>query len=159
MNAIIISRIVGAVILGVIGAFTGLPIYQYVSGFIPNLSLTQGATIAINTTIFALIGFLITPYVTIKPLQGLAKLFKKATPQALISGVIGLIIGLITAAIMAYPLSLLPIPLGQMLPFVGLVLFGYLGIVLFVTRQEDFMNLFRGVSSKATRASKNSSEG
>jgi uncharacterized protein YacL len=119
MNAIIISRIVGAVILGVIGAFTGLPIYQYISGFIPTLSLTQGAAIAITTTIFALIGFLITPYITIKPLQGLAKLFKKATPQVLISSVIGLLIGLVIAAIMAYPLSLLPKPLGQILLLSG----------------------------------------
>ena len=132
MNAIIISRIIGAIILGVIGAFTGLPIYEHISGFIPNLSLTPGATIAIITSIFALIGFLITPYLTIKPLQGLAKLFKKSTPQALISGLIGLLIGLIIAAIMAYPLSLIPNPLSQILPFVGLVLFGYLGIVLFV---------------------------
>lgn len=159
MNAIFISRIVGAIILGVIGAFTGLPIYEYVSGFIPTLSLTQGAAIAIITTVSALIGFLITPYVTIKPLQGLARLFKKATPQVLISGLIGLTIGLITAAIMAYPLSLLPDPLGQVLPFVGLVIFGYLGVVLFVTRQEDFMNLFRGVGSKATRSSKSLNEG
>ena len=159
MNAIIISRIIGAIILGVIGAFTGLPIYDYISGFIPNLSLTPGATIAINTSIFALIGFLITPYLTIKPLQGLAKLFKKSTPQALISGLIGLLIGLIIAAIMAYPLSLLPSPLSQILPFVGLVLFGYLGIVLFVTRQEDFMNLFKEVGTKVNRASKTSGEG
>lgn len=159
MNAILISRIVGAIILGIVGAFTGLPIYEYVSGFIPNLLLSQGATIAINTIIFAIIGFLITPYITIKPLQALGKLFKKATPQALISGLVGLIIGLITAAIMAYPLSLLPGALGQILPFVGLVLFGYLGVVLFITRQEDFMNMFRGMSTKATRTSKNSPEG
>ncbi|MDY0125176.1 MAG: PIN domain nuclease [Anaerolineaceae bacterium] len=158
MNAVFISRIVGAIILGVTGAFTGSPIYAFVSGFIPNLSLTQGATIAINSIIFALFGFLITPYITIKPLQGLAKLFKKATPQILISGLLGLMIGLITAAIMAYPLSLLPSPLGQILPFVGLILFGYLGVVLFVTRQEDFMALFRGISTKTTKVSKGSND-
>lgn len=159
MNAIIISRIIGAIILGVIGAFTGLPIYEYISGFIPNLSLTQGATIAINTSIFALIGFLITPYLTIKPLQGLVKLFKKSTPQALMSGLIGLLIGLIIAAIMAYPLSLLISPLNQILPFVGLLLFGYLGIALFVTRQEDFMNLFKEMGTKVSRSSKTLGEG
>ena len=159
MNAIIISRIIGALVFGLIGALTGLPIYDYVTGFIPNLSLTQGAAVAIVTTVFALIGFLITPYVTIKPLQGLAKLFKKATPQALISGLVGLVIGLITAAIMAYPLSLLPGAFGQILPFVGLVLLGYLGVVLFVTRQEDFMNMSRGMGSKAIKAAKNANEG
>lgn len=154
MNAILISRIVGAIVLGIIGAFTGLPIYDYVSGFIPNLSLSQGATIAIHTTVFALIGFLITPYITIKPLQGLARLFKKATPQVLISGLVGLVIGLVTAAIMAYPLSLLPSPLGSILPFVGLVIFGYLGVVLFVTREEDFLKLLRGANPKSLKSLK-----
>ncbi|MCK9245531.1 MAG: PIN domain nuclease [Anaerolineaceae bacterium] len=154
MNAILISRIVGAIVLGIIGAFTGLPIYDYVSGFIPNLSLSQGATIAIHTTVFALIGFLITPYITIKPLQGLARLFKKATPQVLISGLVGLVIGLVTAAIMAYPLSLLPSPLGSILPFVGLVIFGYLGVVLFVTREEDFLKLLRGANPKSLKSPK-----
>ncbi len=158
MNAIFISRIVGAIILGIVGAFTGLPIFEYVSGFIPNLSLSQGATIAIHTTVFALIGFLITPYITIKPLQGLAKLFKKATPQVLISGLIGLVIGLVTAAIMAYPLSLLPSPLGSILPFVGLVIFGYLGVVLFVTREEDFLKLLKGVNPKSAKSQKATSE-
>jgi uncharacterized protein YacL len=158
MNAIFISRIVGAIILGIVGAFTGLPIFEYVSGFIPNLSLSQGATIAIHTTVFALIGFLITPYITIKPLQGLARLFKKATPQVLISGLIGLVIGLVTAAIMAYPLSLLPSPLGSILPFVGLVIFGYLGVVLFVTREEDFLKLLKGVNPKSAKSQKATSE-
>ncbi len=158
MNAIFISRIVGAIILGIVGAFTGLPIFEYVSGFIPSLSLSQGATIAIHTTVFALIGFLITPYITIKPLQGLAKLFKKATPQVLISGLIGLVIGLVTAAIMAYPLSLLPSPLGSILPFVGLVIFGYLGVVLFVTREEDFLKLLKGVNPKSAKSQKATSE-
>jgi len=158
MNAIFISRIVGAIILGIVGAFTGLPIFEYVSGFIPNLALSQGATIAIHTTVFALIGFLITPYITIKPLQGLARLFKKATPQVLISGLIGLVIGLVTAAIMAYPLSLLPSPLGSILPFVGLVIFGYLGVVLFVTREEDFLKLLKGVNPKSAKSQKATSE-
>ncbi len=51
MNAMIISRIVGAVVLGIIGAFTSLPIHEYVSGFIPNYSLSQSATVAISTVV------------------------------------------------------------------------------------------------------------
>ena len=64
------------------------------------------------------------------------------------SGLIGLIIGLITAALLSYPLSLLPQPFGGILPFVGVLLFGYLGIILFVTRQSDFLGSFRSLFSK-----------
>jgi uncharacterized protein YacL len=38
---------------------------------------------------------------------------------------------------------LLPQPLGKILPFVGVVLFGYLGIAVFVMRQTDLLSLFR----------------
>ena len=159
MNAMIISRIVGAIVLGIVGFFTSLPIHEYFSGFIPNYSLTPSATVAISTTVFALFGFLITPYITIKPIQWLRKVFNKATPQTLVSGLVGLTIGLITAAIMAFPLSLLPKPLGEILPFVGLVLFAYLGIALFVTRQEDFLNMFKHMPSRGSKASKSVNNG
>jgi len=154
MTAMVISRIIGAIILGIVGAITSFPIHEYLTGFIPNYSLSQSATFAICSAVFTLIGFLITPYLTIKPIQGLKKLFSKATPQTLVSGLVGLTIGLVTAAIMAFPLSLLPKPVGSILPFVGLVLFAYLGIVLFVTRQEDFMNMFKHMPQRGSRGGK-----
>ena len=67
-------------------------------------------------------------------------------------------IGLVIAAIMAYPLSLLPKPFGQILPLAGLLLFGYLGAVLFVTRREDFSNLIKSMGSKMPSRGKGESE-
>lgn len=159
MSATLISRIIGAIVLGVSGAFTSLPIHEFITGFIPTFSLSPGASLAISSAVFALIGFLITPYITIKPIQGLKKLFSKASPQSLVSGLIGLTIGLVTAAIMAFPLSLLPPPFGSILPFVGLVIFAYLGIVLFVTRQEDFMNMFKNMPSRGSKGSSAANNG
>jgi uncharacterized protein YacL len=52
----------------------------------------------------------------------------------LVATVIGLVVGLVIAALMAFPLSFLPEPLSQILPFVGVVLFGYLGIAIMVMR-------------------------
>lgn len=159
MSATLISRIIGAIVLGVSGAFTSLPIHEFITGFIPTFSLSPGASLAISSAVFALIGFLITPYITIKPIQGLKKLFSKASPQSLVSGLIGLTIGLVTAAIMAFPLSLLPPPFGSILPFVGLVIFAYLGIVLFVTRQEDFMNMFKNMPPRGSKGSSAANNG
>ena len=123
MNAMIISRIVGAVVLGIIGAFTSLPIHEYVSGFIPNYSLSQKRHRCHQHCCFCVIRLSDHALYHLKPLQWLRRVFNKATPQTLVSGLVGLIIGLITAAIMAFPLSLLPKPIGQILPFVGVVLF------------------------------------
>ena len=158
MSAILISRIIGAVVLGIIGAFTSLPIYTFVQQFVDVLTLSQGVVTGLTAVIFAAFGFLITPYITIKPFQALIKLFNKSSAQSLLSGLIGLTIGLVIAAIMAYPLSLLPRPLGQVLPLAGLLLFGYLGAVLFVTRREDFSNLLKNMSNKMPSRGKGENE-
>ena len=158
MSAILISRIIGALVLGIIGAFTSLPIYSYVQQFVGVLSLSQGVVTGLSAVIFEGFGFLITPYITIKPFQSLMKLFTKSPVQSLMSGLLGMTIGLIIAAIMAYPLSLLPKPFGQIFPLVGLLLFSYLGGVLFVTRRDDFENFFKNRGSKTPSRAKGESE-
>ena len=158
MSAILISRIIGALVLGIIGAFTSLPIYSYVQQFVDVLSLSQGVVTGLSAVIFAGFGFLITPYITIKPFPSLIKLFTKSPVQSLMSGLLGMTIGLIIAAIMAYPLSLLPKPFGQIFPLVGLLLFSYLGGVLFVTRRDDFENFFKNRGSKTPSRAKGESE-
>ena len=158
MSAILISRIIGALVLGIIGAFTSLPIYSYVQQFVEVLSLSQGVVTGLSAVIFAGFGFLITPYITIKPFQSLMKLFTKSPVQSLMSGLLGMTIGLIIAAIMAYPISLLPKPFGQIFPLVGLLLFSYLGGVLFVTRRDDFENFFKNRGSKTPSRAKGESE-
>ncbi len=158
MSAILISRIIGALVLGIIGAFTSLPIYSYVQQFVEVLSLSQGVVTGLSAVIFAGFGFLITPYITIKPFQSLIKLFTKSPVQSLMSGLLGMTIGLIIAAIMAYPISLLPKPFGQIFPLVGLLLFSYLGGVLFVTRRDDFENFFKNRGSKTPSRAKGESE-
>jgi uncharacterized protein YacL len=151
MNAVLISRIVGLVTFALIGFFSGTPIHQYLLN-VWQQSSAVNPTLAISliVVIFGLVGFVITPYITVKPVQALRKLLNKAEPQILIGGIIGLTIGLIIAALLAYPLSLLPKPVGQILPFFGVVLFGYLGIVLFTTKGEDFSAFFKGVSQRRT---------
>jgi len=67
MSAILISRIIGAVVLGIIGAFTSLPIFNFVQQFVDVLTLSQGVVTGLTAVIFAAFGFLITPYITIKP--------------------------------------------------------------------------------------------
>lgn len=158
MSAIVVSRIIGAIIFGFIGAFSGVSLQEAILTVWTSYPISPGFTIAIAAVLFALIGYLITPYITIKPLMGLRKLLNKASPQSLVGGLGGLLFGLITSTIMAYPLSLLPGPLGSFMPFVGVVLFSYLGIVLFVSRQEDIQNMFRSMSNKMPAKTRGQSE-
>ena len=62
--------------------------------------------------------------------------------QKMVSGIIGLVVGLIIAALVASPLSLLPEPFGQILPFLGALVFSYIGVAVFVMRQNDIFGIF-----------------
>ncbi len=51
--------------------------------------------------------------------------------------------GLLIAALLAYPLSLLPTPFGTILPFVGAIVLGYLGVTVMVVRQREMFSFLR----------------
>jgi uncharacterized protein YacL len=69
---------------------------------------------------------------------------------------IGLVIGLIISALLALPLSVLPTPLGETLPFVATVVCGYLGVMAMVTRGKE---IFRTLGVRLPRDRAESTEG
>lgn len=137
MSAEFISRIVGMILVAIGGVFLGIHIsnitgsspYQYASIFL---------------LVGALIGLVLTPYVTIRPFLALRKRIHQSPAQQLLSAVLGLVVGLIIAGLVSFPLSMLPEPYSQFLPFVAAMLFGYLGIMVMLTRQHDIFTLIRG---------------
>jgi uncharacterized protein YacL len=148
MSIELIIRIVGLLIFGIIGVFLGQPLgvliqQLWTSSQIP--IIVYQITIAL---LIGFVGFLIAPWISIKPITAIRKHLSKVSAQTLVYGLIGLIGGLIAAALLAYPISLLPDPLGSILPFVAVLLFGYLGIALFVSRQKDLHNIFRSISKR-----------
>jgi uncharacterized protein YacL len=121
---------VGGIFLGIYLAaeFNGQP-YQYAAVF---------------CLIGALTGLVLTPFFTVRPLLAVRKRIRQAPAQQLLAGILGLVVGLIVAALLVFPLSLLPSPFKQILPFVVAVLFGYFGIMVMITRQHDIFSLIRG---------------
>ena len=92
----------------------------------------------------AAFGLFITPWLTTRPFLWVRSKIRQLPAQQLVAAIIGLIIGLIVAAFLARPLSLLPGHLGTVLPFIGTLIFGYLGITVMTIRQKDIMNLISG---------------
>jgi len=137
MSKEFVSRIIGMSVLAIGGIFFGLymadqlkaPPFQYAIIFL---------------LVGALVGLVLTPYLTIRPFLALRRRIRQAPAQQLLAAVLGLIVGLITAALISFPLSLLPPPFREILPFVAAILFGYLGIAVMTTRQRDIFNLIRG---------------
>ncbi|MGD2143018.1 MAG: TRAM domain-containing protein [Anaerolineae bacterium] len=137
MSADFISRIVGMLVLAVGGIFFGI----YLAG---QLGGEPYQYAAIFFLIGALTGLIVTPYVTVQPFVALRKRIRQAPAQQLLAGILGLVVGLIIAALLVFPLSLLPPPFKQILPFVVAILFGYLGIMVMITRQHDIFTVIRG---------------
>jgi len=97
----------------------------------------------------ALTGLILTPYFTTRPARALRSLFGRIPAETLFAALAGLVVGLLAAALLAFPLSLLPTPFGSILPFLGVVVFSYFGISLFVMRQGDLMSLFGALSGRS----------
>lgn len=92
----------------------------------------------------AALGLLITPWLTIRPYRWFRRQVRRVPAQQLLAATIGLIIGLIIAALTAFPLSLLPEPFKNILPFVSLIVFGYVGAWVMIMRERDIFSLFGG---------------
>jgi uncharacterized protein YacL len=130
-----VFRIIGMIVLAIAGVYYG-----------NNLAAALGQSQELYATVIgllgALIGLVLTPFVTTRPARYLAAMLGKLSMQTLTSGLMGMVIGLLIAALLAFPLSLLPSPIGEILPFVGVIIFAYLGVVIFVLRQKEIFNLF-----------------
>ncbi|MGE5262476.1 MAG: PIN/TRAM domain-containing protein [Acidobacteriota bacterium] len=92
----------------------------------------------------AALGLLVTPWITIRPYLWARRTIRQIPAQQLLAATIGLIIGLIIAALTAFPLSLLPDPWKSVFPFISLIAFGYLGAWVMVMRERDFFAILGG---------------
>ena len=145
MSIEFILRIIGMIIMAIAGGYWGFAI----SHITPN----DTAVVVRNTTLMVLVGALagliLTPYLTTRPARALRSLLGRLAAETLFAGLTGLVVGMLTAALLAFPLSMLPDPLGNFLPFVGVLVFGYLGVSLFVMRQGDIMGLLGTLSGRS----------
>ncbi len=136
MSSDFVSRILGMIILGIAGSYFG----QYLGAEIFNAS--QPLYAAVLGLLGALAGLVLTPYLTTHPARSLRSLLGRTDARTLVASLVGLIAGLVVAALLSFPLSLLPDPFGEILPFIAVLLVGYFGVAVFVMRQHDIFAVF-----------------
>lgn len=136
-------RIVGMVVFFFVGGYWGY--------WLPTAS--GGQNPMINTFGFsmvgALFGLIMTPWFTTRPIRGLRSLLSRLSAETLFSGLAGLMAGLVVAALLTFPLSMLPSPFRDILPFLSVLLFGYFGVALFVMRQADMLGVMGALSGRS----------
>ncbi len=133
MNADLIARIIGTVLFLLVGLTFG----DSIAELLPELQLRITIWIRIAMGVISgIIGFFVSPWLSTRPFRRLRELIQQLPAHTLISSIVGLFVGLAFGALTAYPLSQLPPPLGQVLPFVVAALFGYLGIMVATIRMD-----------------------
>jgi uncharacterized protein YacL len=137
MSAALISRISGAVV----AAGLSLGIMWQETQWRWGWPIVVGVAIAC-----VVVAFIITPYITIYPYRWVRDTIRRASAADIVAATIGLIVGLIIAALLTLPFSELTfLNLGRVLPFLGALLFGYLGAATAVLRGQDLAHLFSGL--------------
>jgi len=137
MSLEFVFRIIGMVVFGLLGGYFGVDLAK-----VTTITIEGGAVIF--GLVGALFGLVLTPTITTRPMKALRTLLSQLDSRTLGSGLAGLSIGLVIAALSAFPLSLLPSPLGEVFPFIGVLLFGYIGVAVFISRKNDIFSIFDG---------------
>src|SRR5262245_15736075 len=148
-----IFRIFGMIVFG----FAGVSFGNWLASL---FELPGSAQVYLYRWLFLLLGglggFILTPYFTTRPARAIRVKLGHLSAETLFAGLVGLIVGLLTAALLSFPFAQLPRPFGQILPFIGVIAFSYLGISLFVMRQGDIMGLFSTLSGRGESGSSSS---
>ncbi|MFQ5419065.1 MAG: PIN/TRAM domain-containing protein [Anaerolineae bacterium] len=140
-----IFRIIGAIGAAIGGSILGNNLAVY-------LEVEPDAYVIVIGLVGFLIGLILTPYVTIRPVRHLRHNLATMASGRLVAIITGLFLGLIAAALISLPLSLLPSPFRQILPLGAAVVFCYFSIIILTSRQQDLQAIasnFRPLSIAA----------
>jgi uncharacterized protein YacL len=89
----------------------------------------------------AIFGLLATPFFTTRPAFVAKRLILETDAETLVTSMVGLVFGLLVGGLLAWPLSLLPEPIGQYIPAISAVFIAYLSIGVFALRARDIFEL------------------
>ena len=137
-----ISRIVGAVVAAAALAILGVQ----AAGLLNLDPLRYGIALGVGGAVLgAVLGFLFTPYVTVRPISAVRQALSAMPLERLVALMAGVFLGLIAAALFAIPLSQLPSPFKEILPLATALGFCYLGAVLMMNRYRDLREFAAGL--------------
>jgi uncharacterized protein YacL len=134
LSAEFFIRLIGAVAFGIMGGTLGARIAYF-------LRTSNEAYLIIFALLGILVGLILTPYLTIRPLRHIRQKLVAMPPEQLVAIIVGIFLGLVSAALISLPLALLPSPFREALPLTAVVVFCYLSVVILMLRQNDLKSV------------------
>lgn len=145
MSADFVFRLIGMVAFAVLGTYWGAQLGVLAKTGTTAILLTTEQYSFLIGLVGALFGLILTPFFTSRPIRAIKKYLARVSARTLSASLIGLIAGLIVAALLSFPLSLLPSPFGKIMPFIGVLLFTYLGVSIFIMRENDIFSVISSI--------------
>ncbi len=148
VNPYFLIRIVGMLVLAFLGSEIGI----LLSTNGPNAKPDEIQLLATQLLMVAGggLGLLVTPRLTIKPIQALIEHTRKLALSEIIFVASGGLLGLLSAVLLTVPLSLLPSPINEYLPITIAVIFSYTGAMIFSLHKRDIPDIARFWRRSAT---------
>jgi len=143
----LIARIVGALLVGFVGWRFGFFLNREAQlPYLQNIVKVLGESVVTfvpygAAAIGAMLGFLFTPHLTTRPFFWVRSKIRQVPVQTVIAAGAGLLVGLVISALLTLPLSRLPTPLGETLPFLAALVFGYFGVMVMVLREKEILGV------------------
>ena len=100
----------------------------------------------------AVVGFIATPPLVLRPAERFVHKVMEAPITTIVAGVIGLLVGLVTAALVALPLSYLPSPAGSWLPLAVTIVLVYAGLAVVLSRERQVLHFLRLLPHQGAQA-------
>ena len=101
MSIEFLFRLIGMVVFGILGTYLGILIGN-------STNQSPEVTGFLFCLVGILFGLILTPYFTTRPVRYIRRTLLSVSTQTLASGLTGLVVGLVIAALLTFPLSLLP---------------------------------------------------
>ncbi len=103
----------------------------------------QPRNAVLGITVGLVAGLAVAPYVVGQPYSVVRSRVHRVPVSELLAAIVGLILGLVVAALLAYPLSFLPWSLGHLLPAIAAIVCGYTGISLLLLRHRELSHFLQ----------------
>lgn len=131
-------RVIGAVVFGLIG-WSLADLFPY--AILPSPLNNPLAARLIFSIVLGVAGIFLVPLVSVRPMLNVIERIRHVSAIQIIANFIGLAAGLLLAALLGVPLADLPSPFGSVLPFVGAVVLGGLGLAIMSLRYREIFRL------------------
>lgn len=150
MSVEFIFRVIGMILFGTGGVMLGADLSKLAEGPVELWASVFGL-------MGVLVGIVLTPYITIRPMKAVMAKLRQVSAQSLFSGILGLILALVISVLLSFPLALLAEPLNRWLPLITAAVLSYFGVTVFISRKNDIFGAWKSFSgSRAEGEDQNS---